>query len=177
MSRITRAALAVGASVAALTGVAIPAHAADAAPSYVQLQAQHSGKCLTIANGSLRNGGNAVQSTCDDGLDNQLFELTPTGSATFTLRAKHSGKCLEIEDRDTKAGANAQQWWCVDAPQQRWKLVLVDVAQDLYELHPSHAPNRCLDISGGSKDDGAKAQQWYCNGTEAQRWRIQPAKA
>ncbi|MEU4209244.1 RICIN domain-containing protein [Streptomyces sp. NPDC026206] len=183
MSRIIRAALATAASVAALAGSVTTAHAdettprAAAAPSFVQLQAQHSGQCLTIANGSLRNGADAVQSKCADDLDNQLFDLAPTGSATFELQAKHSGKCLEVDNADTKAGTNTQQWWCVGKPQQRWKLVMVDVAKELYELRPMHAPERCLDISDASLKDGANAQQWYCNGTTAQRWRIQPAKA
>ncbi|MFF4606043.1 RICIN domain-containing protein [Streptomyces sp. NPDC001339] len=180
-----RAMLATAASAAALFGTTTAAHAdqvtpraADAAPSVVKLQAAHSGQCLTIADGSFRNEANAVQSKCADGLDNQLFELVPTDSATFEIRAKHSGKCLEVADRDTKAGANVQQWWCVgDAPQQRWRLSTVDVIEDLYELRPAHALDRCLDISGGSDKDGANAQQWSCNGTTAQRWRLLPAAA
>ncbi|MEU7134141.1 RICIN domain-containing protein [Streptomyces sp. NPDC046261] len=179
MSRIIRATLAIGASVAALAGSVTTAHADESTPqaAAVQLQAEHSGQCLTIANGSLRNGANAVQSKCVDGADNQLFEPASAGSATFELQAKHSGKCLEVEDAATKAGTNAQQWWCLGKPQQRWKLVMVDVAKELYEIRPTHTPERCLDISGASAKDGANAQQWYCNGTTAQRWRLQPAKA
>ncbi|NVK76364.1 RICIN domain-containing protein [Streptomyces morookaense] len=178
MSRIVRAALATTACAAALAGTAVvPAHAADAAPSTVKLQAAASGKCLTIANGTFRNGGNVVQNTCADDLENQVFDLIPDGPATFRLRAQHSGKCVEVEDRDTKAGANVQQWWCVDAPQQRWRVMLTDVAQDLYELRPSHALDRCLDVKSSSREDGANVQSWGCNDTVAQRWRILPAKA
>ncbi|MFI9238026.1 RICIN domain-containing protein [Streptomyces sp. NPDC053079] len=179
MSRIIRATLAVGASVAALAGSVTTAHADESTPgtTAVQLQVEHSGQCLTIANGSLRNGAGAVQSKCADDADNQLFELASAGSATFQLQAKHSGKCLEVENAGTKAGSNAQQWWCVGQPQQRWKLVMVDVAKELYEIRPTHTPERCLDISDSSAKDGATAQQWYCNGTTAQRWRILPAKA
>ncbi|MFH8985470.1 RICIN domain-containing protein [Streptomyces varsoviensis] len=183
MPRIIRAALATASCVAALAGGAIPAHAGEAKPraatatsSFVQLQAAHSGKCLTLAQGSLGNGANAVQSTCVDGLANQLFELVPTDSAAFEVRAEHSGKCLEVENGGTKAGSNVQQWWCTDGPQQRWKVIMVEIADGLYELRPTHALDRCLDISNASLEDGANAQSWYCNGSPAQRWRILPAK-
>ncbi len=180
MSRITRAALAIGASVAALAGATTTAQADTPTdtPSYVQLQVEQSGKCLTIAKGSLRNGANAQQSTCADDQDSQLFDLASVGSGDFVLRPKASGKCLEVENAETKSGANAQQWWCTGAAQMRWRLVMVDVAKELYELRPMHAvKNRCLDISGASMDDGANAQSWWCNGTPAQHWRIQPVKA
>ncbi|WP_274913542.1 RICIN domain-containing protein [Streptomyces sp. WZ-12] len=183
MSRITRAALAIGAGVAALAGSVTTAHADTDTPraavqtSVVQLQAAHSGKCLTIADGSFRNGANAVQSTCTDGADSQLFELVPTGSATFEVRAKHSGKCLEVENSGTQAGANVQQWWCVDGSQMRWRLVMVDVTKELYELRPMHTDLRCLDIKDSSLKDGANAQSWYCNSTAAQRWQLKPAGA
>ncbi|MFF4603521.1 RICIN domain-containing protein [Streptomyces sp. NPDC001339] len=185
MSRPIRAALAIAASVTALVGATATATAhadqatlrAAAAPQFTKLQLAKSEKCLTIAKGSFRNGANAEQQTCADGLDNQVFEMIPTGSATFELRAKHSGKCLEVSGSSKEIRANVQQWWCVDTPAQRWKVVLVDTAKELYQLSPTHALDRCLDISGGSVKDGANANQWYCNGSDAQRWRLLPVQA
>ncbi|WP_369356070.1 RICIN domain-containing protein [Streptomyces sp. cg2] len=184
MSWTLRTALAAGASAAALVASASGAHAAQptpraatAAPSVVQFQVEHSGKCLTIAGGSLANGANAVQATCVDGADNQAFELVPAGNATFMVRAMHSGACLEVENSGTGAGANVQQWWCVDAPNQRWRLVMADVSKGLYELRPAHVDNRCLDIARSSLNDGANAGQWYCNGDANQHWRLKPVKA
>ncbi|MFI0909109.1 RICIN domain-containing protein [Streptomyces abikoensis] len=182
MSRITRATLAIGASVAALAASAGTASADEtaaraAAPTAVQLQAQHSGKCLTIEKSSLRNGAEAMQAQCADGLDNQLFDVVSVGNATFELRPKHSGKCLEVENAGTDIRANVQQWWCAELPHQRWRLVMVDVAKELYELHPAHALNRCLDVQGGNLDDGANIMLWYCNGTAGQRWKLLPAKS
>ncbi|MEU1783394.1 MULTISPECIES: RICIN domain-containing protein [Streptomyces] len=182
MSRITRATLAIGASVAALAASAGTASADEtaaraAAPTAVQLQAQHSGKCLTIEKSSLRNGAEATQAQCADGLDNQLFDVVSVGNATFELRPKHSGKCLEVENAGTDIRANVQQWWCAELPHQHWRLVMVDVAKELYELHPAHALNRCLDVQGGNLDDGANIMLWYCNGTAGQRWKLLPAKS
>ncbi|MEV6550946.1 RICIN domain-containing protein [Streptomyces sp. NPDC051597] len=185
MSRIIRAALAATAGLAALAGTATAVHADDtttnnAAPEVatVQLQAAHSGKCLTIDKASLRNGANAVQSTCADGADNQLFEMAPVGDGTLELRPAHSGKCLEVENSGTAGGSNIQQWWCSGGANMRWRPFLVDVAKDLYELRPAHATAaRCLDIKSGAATDGANAQLWYCNGSAAQQWQIKPVKA
>ncbi|MGV4924931.1 RICIN domain-containing protein [Streptomyces sp. BHT-5-2] len=203
MSRPIRAALAIACSVAALTAGATTAYAsghdavsamkaakaavgdaaqptpraATTAPSVVQFQNEHSGKCLTIAGGSLANGANAVQATCADGADNQAFELVPAGNATFMVRAMHSGACLEVENSGKGAGANVQQWWCVNGPQQRWRLVVADVSKGLYELRPAHVDNRCAGIAMSSKDDGANVLQWTCNQTTPEHWRLVPVGA
>lgn len=189
MSRIIRSVLAIGASAAVLAAGVTVAVAADepsaptaavAAPSAVQLKAEHSGKCLSIGNASLRNGTNASQSTCADDAENQKFDMVPTGAGTFELKFKHSGKCLEVESSGTKTGTVVQQWWCVGTQNQRWRLVMADIANELYELHPAHTPanlNRCLDVTSASTADGAGVQLWACNGTSAQKWRIQPVTA
>ncbi|MFD9377853.1 RICIN domain-containing protein [Streptomyces sp. NPDC059999] len=186
MSRIVRSVLAVGASFAALAG-GVTAAVADeqpaalaAVPPAVQLKVEHTGQCLTIPTVSMRNGAKAVQSACVDGADNQRFDLVPTGAGTFEVRAVHSGKCVEAENAGTSAGTLVQQWWCVEAPQQRWRLAMVDIAKELYELRPAHTPpnvNRCLDIASSGKEDGASAQLSACNGKASQKWRLQPITA
>ncbi|MBD0742218.1 RICIN domain-containing protein [Streptomyces sp. CBMA152] len=183
MSRIIRVSLALTAGAAALAGSLTAAQADEntAAPAAgtatVQLQAAHSGQCLTIEKGSLRNGANAVQTKCADGVDSQLFDMVPTGDGTLELRPKHSGKCLEVENSGTTGGANVQQWWCTGGAQMHWRPILVDITKDLYELRPAHAPARCLEIKSSSLNEGANAQLWYCNGTTAQQWQIKPVKA
>ncbi|MGW7557390.1 RICIN domain-containing protein [Streptomyces rimosus] len=179
MSRPIRAALATAACLTALAGGATTAHAAPAtsaasAPAAVKLQVAHSGKCLTIADGSFRNGANAEQSTCADGLDNQVFELAPAGDGTFEVRAKHSGKCLEVRGAGTKPGDNVWQWWCGEGDHQRWRFRLVEVAKELFELRPEHAPNQCLDVYDSQTADGVNITQFNCHGGDNQRWRILP---
>ncbi|MFI1176758.1 RICIN domain-containing protein [Streptomyces melanogenes] len=171
MSRTVRAALAVGASVAALVGSATTAQAAPstAASSYVRLQVEHSGKCLTIQDGAIRDGAYAVQSTCDADADHQLFSLTPAGSGTFELRAKHSGRCLSSSDIEVG------QQWCFDGASQRWRVMLVEVAKDLYELRPMSAPDKCLNIDFWKpEEDGMRAMTSEC-GHDLARWRFLPA--
>ncbi|MEU6487485.1 RICIN domain-containing protein [Streptomyces sp. NPDC046887] len=203
MPRIVRSALTVAAGVAALAGTVTVAVADEArpeptpaittaatstadaraaavaasAPSALQLRAAHSDKCLTIPNAGFRNGANSVQSTCVADAENQRIDLVPTGAGTFELRFGHSGKCLDAESAGTKSGTPVQQWWCVGAQNQRWRMVMVDITSELYELRPAHIPvsaNLCVDIDSGSKVDGAAARLWACNGTPAQQWRIHP---
>ncbi|MFF4602811.1 RICIN domain-containing protein [Streptomyces sp. NPDC001339] len=183
MSWTLRAALAAGASAAALIGSATAAHAAQATPraaaalSVVQFQNEHSGKCLTITGGSLANGANAVQATCADDADNQAFEMIPAGNATFMVRALHSGKCLEVENSGKGDGANVQQWWCSEGPQMCWRLVMVDTTNKLYEPRPAHVDDRCAGIAMSSKDDDANVLQWTCNATTPEHWRLKPVTA
>ncbi|OKJ94718.1 hypothetical protein AMK26_32640 [Streptomyces sp. CB03234] len=161
-------------------GDARAAATAASRPSAVQLRAVHSDKCLTTPNASLRNGVNSVQSTCVADAENQRVDMVPTGAGTFELRFAHSGKCLDVEAAGTTTGTVVQQWWCVGKPNQRWRLVMVDITNERYELRPAHTPagtNRCLDIESSSKADGAIARLWACNGTAAQQWRIHPVTA
>ncbi|PKV89887.1 ricin-type beta-trefoil lectin protein [Streptomyces sp. TLI_146] len=176
MFRTVRAALAVGASVAALIGSATTAqaapstsHASAGAPSYVRLQVERSGKCLTIQDGAIGNGAYAAQSTCDVGARHQLFSLKPAGSGTFELQAQHSGRCLAGSDIEVG------QQWCFDDSSQRWRVMLVEVAKDLYELRPMSAPDRCLNIDFWQpEEDGTRAMIWDC-GSDLARWRLLPA--
>ncbi|SDL81280.1 RICIN domain-containing protein [Streptomyces wuyuanensis] len=188
MPRIARSVLSLGAGLAVLAAGATvasadePPTAAAAAVSTtaVQLRAEHSGKCLTITKGSLRNGADAVQSACAGDAANQRFDMAATGAGTFELRAGHSGKCLEVAGKDSKPGSVVQQYWCGQGQHQQWRLVMVDIAEQLYELRPAHlaqSMNRCLDVKSAAKEDGASSQLWACNGTAAQKWRIQPVTA
>ncbi|MER7765030.1 RICIN domain-containing protein [Streptomyces sp. NPDC097619] len=190
MSRIIRSVLAAGAGAAAIAATvtfALPGErgeraetVAAAAPAAVQLTAEHSGQCLTLPSGSLRNGVNAVQATCDPAAPNQRFDLVPTGAGTLDVRFTHAGKCLDVEGSGITTGTPVQQWWCVQQPQQRWRMVLVDVVNELYELRPSHVAGkagRCLEVKSGSKETNAVVQLHPCNGTAAQKWRVKPVSA
>ncbi|MFI9238025.1 RICIN domain-containing protein [Streptomyces sp. NPDC053079] len=205
MSRIVRATLAIGASLAVLAGGATAAYA-DGKPSpeeiaaavaeaanqanadmleararegmpdtVVTLKAAHSGKCLDIDGGKADNGVRAQQWNCN-GSDAQKWRAVPVADSSFELRNVASGKCLEVENSATKVGAPVQQWSCVNAKNMRWQIVLVDPVKKLHQLRPTHTEDRCLDIADAKDNNGTKAQQWYCNQSAAQLWQIQPVK-
>ncbi|MFC4517605.1 RICIN domain-containing protein [Streptomyces ehimensis] len=147
--------------------------AASGNSPYIQLQAAHSGKCLTIKDSTMQEGPYAVQMNCTEGADNQLFSLRSQQKATFQVIAKHSGRCLSSgEDFDWKAG----QRWCFDFTDTNdhnsWTIVMVQVADRLYELRPVEAPDYCLTVYAASTGDGAKAHIGLCDGDSSQRWRI-----
>ncbi|MGW1199619.1 RICIN domain-containing protein [Streptomyces sp. NPDC002536] len=177
MPRTIRAALAVGASIAALVGGATSAYADQFTDTYtsVRLQAEHSGKCLTIENARIGTGANAVQQPCAEDLDSQIFKLRSSRSGTISVQAKHSGRCLAAD----RASRDVTQLWCSDGSEQRWQVLLVEVAKDLYELRPVNAPEYCLTIpyftddnGASSQADGSRAGIYPCNGASNKRWRM-----
>ncbi|NEA19793.1 RICIN domain-containing protein [Streptomyces halstedii] len=171
MVRIARTALAACAGLAALACGMTPAHA-EQNTSYVRFQAEHSGKCLTVASGSLGDGAAAVQSACATGLDNQLFALQQAGQGLLRIQAKHSGRCLTTgPDQSWKV----QQRWCTTGSTQTWRLTLVDVAGDLYELRPADALDYCLTVPDRSTADGVEPYIGQCGGLAPQHWRMTTA--
>ncbi|MER5891094.1 RICIN domain-containing protein [Streptomyces sp. NPDC001941] len=172
MARNLRTALAAAAGLATVLGGATAAHA-EPNTSYVRFQVEHSGKCLTIAGGSLADGVQAVQSTCASGLDNQLFALKPVGGGQFQVQAKHSGRCLTT---GPNVSWEAKQQWCVaGSTTQKWRIQLVDVDKDLFELRPVDALEYCLTIPDNSTAEGAKPFVGKCSGLTPQRWRMTDA--
>lgn len=93
----------------------------DNSNGYVRVLAQHSGKCLDVADRSTADGAEVEQYDCGWG-DNQRwrFETLPDGYVRIV--AKHSSKCLAVRDGSTAAGAGIVQSACDDSPGQAWKV-------------------------------------------------------
>ncbi len=126
--------------------------------------AGHSQKCLEIANNSQSTGAQAVQSSCDRGL-NQQFQLIAVGPTnTFQLKASHSGQCLEVAGASTTPGTLLQQNTCTTGNHQRFRIT--GSSSTLMAVHSS----QCIDVAGGSTSDGARLVQWTCHGGRNQLW-------
>lgn len=171
MTRSARVALTAVAGLAALTGGVSTAHA-EPNTSYVRFQVEHSGKCLTMSGGSLANGVLAVQSTCANGLDNQLFAVKPVGKGLSQIQAKHSGRCLATVPSN---GWKVQQEWCSAATTQSWRVMLVDITTGAFELRPADQLEYCLTVPDYSTAEGAQPFIGQCGGLTPQRWRMTPA--
>ncbi|MGZ9935100.1 RICIN domain-containing protein [Streptomyces sp. NC-S4] len=119
---IVRSAISAGLVLSALVGQTATAQAAPAprgADVWTTTLKDLAGQCLTIENGSLRNNARAKVSNCDEGLDNQFFELAPVlhgGLPAWEVRAKHSGRCLSFTNT-----WDVVQTWCSDDASQRWE--------------------------------------------------------
>ncbi|MBB5122728.1 RICIN domain-containing protein [Streptomyces eurocidicus] len=173
MSRTIRAVLALGVSVAVLVGGATIAQAdqvtsgsATDGPSFVRLRPEFSGMCLTIDGGSMRDMAYAVQAACEDGLDNQLFELIPTGSATFDIRAKHSGRCIG------NFGGPVAQTWCPRS--DHWRVIMVEVINGLYEIRLTDSPDSCMTAPDAITNLAAYVKRCGSD-VKNQRWRVESA--
>ncbi|MEV6397954.1 RICIN domain-containing protein [Streptomyces sp. NPDC051907] len=171
MARIVRAALAVGASLAALVGSAATAHAADNAAAdktYIQFE---------TANGSLCLGAGPNNAVYLDGCGTgwmlpALWEAVPQFGSAFELRWAGNDNCLEVAGGDAGRGAKTQLGACSGSNQTRWQLDLVDPVRMLYQLRPTHAEDRCLDIPSSDVVQSKPLQSWSCNQTDAQLWRV-----
>ncbi|MGW6965387.1 RICIN domain-containing protein [Streptomyces zaomyceticus] len=142
------------------------------APEYVRFAVEHSGKCLTVANGSLANGARAVQSTCAPGADNQVFKLLPVGDSTFVLQGRQSGRCLTSSAAaDWKTG----QQWCTDDKSQQWKLVSTRPAEGTprFELRLVEQLEFCATVASVSPNEGAPTYIGACGGVAAARWSME----
>ncbi|MFJ4709680.1 RICIN domain-containing protein [Streptomyces anulatus] len=171
MARIARTTLAAAVGLAALVSGATTAQA-EPNTTYFRFQVEHSGKCLTVAGGSLADDVAAVQSTCAAGLDNQLFALKPVGQGQFQMQAKHSGRCLTTgADLDWKV----RQRWCSTITTQRWRVMMVDVAKGLHQLRPGDELDYCLTVPDFSTVDGVQPGIGQCGDLSPQRWTVTAA--
>ncbi|MFD7625507.1 RICIN domain-containing protein [Streptomyces sp. NPDC059851] len=186
MARIARAALAVGASVAALVGGTTTAHARSAAEPaegvVVHLEAGESNRCLSVGGDSTAtNGAPAYLDFCTTAWKGPVWRLVateaPTRESSFELRSMPGGKCLEVADGSDQAGAAIQLGECSGAKRTRWQIDLVDPVRKVYQVRALHAAERCLDVPYGNHTEGVRLQQYPCNQTTAQLWRIKPVTA
>ncbi|MES0872629.1 alpha/beta fold hydrolase [Sinimarinibacterium thermocellulolyticum] len=130
--------------------------------------AQHSGKCLDVADWSTANGGNIHQWACT-GNANQRWRLEQTRDGYHRLVSEHSGKCLDVAGWSTANGGNIHQWACTGNANQNWH---VEYAGHGWYLLRSEHSGKCVDVSGPSTNNGANVHQWDCHGGPNQRFRI-----
>ncbi|MER5889129.1 RICIN domain-containing protein [Streptomyces sp. NPDC001941] len=156
--------------------VAARSLATAGAPQYVRFAAEHSGKCLTVAGGSVANGAKAVQSVCLPDDDNQVFELLPVGSSHFVLRGKRSGRCLTSgKEVDWKVG----QQWCNGDASQEWRIVKAGAADGIqrYQLRLTKELEFCSTIAGAGQNDGAATFIGFCGDVSAARWSMETVES
>ncbi|MFB8076708.1 RICIN domain-containing protein [Streptomyces sp. NPDC056013] len=188
-----RSALAVGAGATALVVGAGPAHASPAAPSPTaaavpvaapapaaaagsglegQLQVKYRGKCLAIADGSLRNGAHAVEATCDSTALHQVFAMKPGTTSGWELVAAHSGRCLTHRASGT---VDVVQDWCNGSTAQRWTMQFLEGSEEKnrLQLRPVDAPNECLSMGGTPAGEEPTAYVTDCfDNMPSQEWRL-----
>ncbi|TDV48880.1 extracellular catalytic domain type 1 short-chain-length polyhydroxyalkanoate depolymerase [Actinophytocola oryzae] len=155
MRRLLHTTLSALLAVAAATGIAATARAADATGPITGL----AGKCVDVAASATANGTPVQLYTCNGTAAQQW-----TVVADRTVRA--FGKCLDVQGGINADGTKVQLWDCNGNPQQQWTY---DPAR-LTLVNP--ATGRCLDARGQSDADRTPLQVWTCNGQTNQRWTL-----
>jgi hypothetical protein len=139
--------------------------------NYYRIRANHSNKCLDVANVSPDNGARIQQWDCAAGPQaNQLWRLTPQGNGTYMVISLHSGRCLDVAPVSASTGqpipntdnsAAVQQWDCNPFVFQTNQTFQFEAVSGGYRLRATHS-QRCMDVSGVSVNNGAAIQQWDC---------------
>ncbi|MFG3257436.1 RICIN domain-containing protein [Streptomyces sp. NPDC048172] len=139
------------------------------AGTWETLAAEHSGKCVDVADESLDDGARVDQWSCGGGLHQQVW-LQDAGDGTVRAMLRHSGKCLEVSDASKDDGAAVVQSACGEGDSQRWTVKDAGAGESV-TLVARHS-GKCLDVQNRSNEDGATVVQWTCDdAADNQRWK------
>jgi hypothetical protein len=129
------------------------------------LKLPFSGKCIDIAEGSIRNGAKAIQFDCRNQSNQRWFLRQTENQHEYEIVNQHNGKCLEISEGSTAEKASAQQWDCNHKNHQRYRLIENGSSggYTVYIFRVVHS-SQCLDVSGGSIGNGVQIVQFNCTG-------------
>lgn len=130
----------------------------------VQLQAQHSGKCLDIP----VNDRRIIQSTYNNNLSQRWnLEWTPKG---MLFKNGQNNQCLDVEYASGADGARIIYSSCHGGDNQLWRPIVVE---NKYELQSVHS-GKCLDVIQADLAEEAKVMQYQCHGGNNQLWKWLP---
>ncbi|MEH1017952.1 RICIN domain-containing protein [Micromonospora sp. CPCC 206060] len=138
------------------------------AVDYYEFRADHSNKCLDVANASIAHGTPVVQGDCWGGT-NQHWRWIHVGNGYYEIRPQHSNKCLDVANASTAHGTPVVQGDCWGGTNQHWRFVLL--SNGTYEIRARHS-NKCLDVANASIAHGARVVQGDCWGGPNQHWRL-----
>ncbi len=135
------------------------------------VEARHSGKCMTVAEGTLNNGGNVQQLSCNPTATEQQWQFVYSGSGYYKIVNRNSDKLLDVSGISTADGANLHQWDDLSGANQQWQPVLQ--SDGAYQLVAKHS-NKCADVYGGPTAEGALLKQHGCHSGANQRFNLVP---
>ncbi|CAN5268950.1 hypothetical protein BH11ACT5_BH11ACT5_25320 [soil metagenome] len=134
-----------------------------------EIKSVNGGQSLSIAGGSVSNGGQAVQ-TPDVDASEQRWRLQPDGGV-FKLVNVKSGQALSVWGESTSDGANIVQWADGGGTHQRWRII--PDADGTFALVAAHS-GKLLSVKDGSVAAGATLVQLGDTSATSQRWLIAP---
>lgn len=88
---------------------------------FYRLVANHTGKCLEVANGSKAHATPVVQWSCGSGW-HQQWKRIDLGNGYNFLIARHSDMCLNVAHASMSHAAPVVQAWCSNGENEQWVL-------------------------------------------------------
>ncbi|MGW2563609.1 RICIN domain-containing protein [Streptomyces sp. NPDC001514] len=171
MSRIIRAALAVGATVAVLAGTATVVQAdegtdARSAAEAARVAAEKARKAAGDDDPAVAARDAAIVAAA---MRSEAVSRAAMPHTVVQLTSANSGKCLDVEGAKTTNGIDVQQYTCNSTSAQKWNAVAK--AGGSFELR-SVLSGKCLEVERQGTKSGAVVQQWTCGEGEHQRWQM-----
>ena len=135
----------------------------------IMLTNAKTGKCLTIAGGTLSdNGVPAVQYDCDDD-PSRRWRLSDAGGNSYRIKNVKTGKCLAVEGDSDQNNVRTIQFDCDDQASRVWRLTEISGTYQIRNVRT----DKCATIAGGvSSDNNVESVQYICDNDVSRRWTI-----
>lgn len=156
--RALHAAAAVGFTVSAF---ALTASHANAAVTYTNMQARHSGLCAHVTPDGFTDENRVSQQYCTTNAYDEFY-LSPSDAGHWRLVVQATGKCLEVENGSLSNKARIAQASCNSGWQQQWELIPTDSG---YYALMNRRSLKCMDVENNLTFPEARIWQWTCDGS------------
>ncbi|MCG8700536.1 MAG: RICIN domain-containing protein, partial [Bacteroidales bacterium] len=131
------------------------------------LQIRHSEKYVSVANNSMKNGGNIAQwDNLDD--NSQKWNITKVDDEWYKITSVLNNKSMELHTSSKKK--NVRQWGFKGFDWQLWKF---EAHEDWYNIISKYN-NEVLEVDGGATatNNGANIRVWPSNGQYSQQFKL-----
>ena len=144
---------------------------------YYKITASHTGKSLTVKDGSLQEGTEIVQSTYE-GLDSQKWLIKDSGINGLTISLMANPNLALTINGQINNGDNIVLGNLQNSTKQMFYFITVvegrqTVSNNLYKLLVGAASNKSIEVAGSSKDNNAKIDIWDFGNSRAQKFNIE----
>jgi cytolethal distending toxin subunit A len=140
------------------------------------LKNQHSGKCLTIAGGSININAPGVQYDCDGDPSRRwtLTDVSGNGSGVEHIQNVHSSECLTVAGGSADINVPTVQYPCDDDLSRRWTLAQhVSLGEIAYGIQNFHS-GWCLQVAGLGTNNNDAILQSGCGSFSNVLWILIP---
>ncbi|MEV4346875.1 RICIN domain-containing protein [Actinoplanes sp. NPDC049596] len=162
-------ALAVPATMIALSALPSSAATTPVAGGTYQLKVTKSAKCIDVPGASTANGALLQQWGCTDGAAWQQFKLVAAGS-NFLIQNVSSGKCIDVPGA-TKESVQLQQWACASG-QTNQQFQLKASGTTTFQI-VNVGSGLCLSDKDASTASGAAIIQETCTANTNKQWAFE----